>query len=149
MDRRGAVEIARGALATSMGFAANSKLEIAPYDQKPQLEWADNNVDKMIKEALQQRPDMAAAWARLRSSESAIREAKSNLWPTLRLEAGAAWKELYGSSTPLPNTGASRGYYNSGFEGQAGLMLKFSLFEGFALNNAIRRKQALAEIRQG
>ncbi len=145
VDRRGAVEIARGGLGTAMGLGANSKFEIAPYEQKPQLEWADINVDKVIKEALEKRPDMAAAWARLRSSESAVRESESNLWPTLNLEAGAAWKELYGSSTPLPNTGASRDYSNSGFEGRAGLVLKFSLFEGFSIDNAIRRKQALAD----
>ena len=143
VDSRGAVEIARGGLATSMGFGANSKLEIAPYEQKPRLEWADINVDKVIKEALQQRPDMAAAWASLRSSESAVSEAQSKLWPTLSLEAGAAWKELYGSSTPGP--GESRDYYNNGFEGRAGMVLKFSLFEGFSINNAIRRKQALAD----
>ena len=143
VGRRGAVEIARGALGTAMGLGANSKLEIAPYDQKPRLEWADNNVDKMIKAALEKRPDMAAAWAGLRSSESAVRESESNLWPTLNLEAGAAWKELYGRSTPGP--GESRDYYNNGFEGRAGVVLKFSLFEGFSINNAIRRKQALAD----
>ena len=136
VGRRGAVEIARGELGTAMGLGANSKLEIASYDQKPRLKWADNNVDKMIKEALEKRPDMAAAWASLRSSESAVRESESKLWPTLSLEAGAAWKELYGSSTPGP--GESRDYYNNGFEGRAGVVLKFSLFEGFSINNAIR-----------
>ena len=145
VDRRGAVEIARGALGTAMGLGANSKFEITPYEQKPRLEWADINVDKVIKEALEKRPDMAAAWASLRSSESEISQAKSNLWPTLSLEAGAAWKEIYGRSTPPANTGASRDYYNSGFVGQAGVVLKFPLFEGFSINNAIRRKQALAD----
>ena len=146
VDRRGVVAIAYGALATSMGLAANSKLDVAPSEQKPRLEWADINVDKVIEQALGQRPDMAAAWAKLRSSESAISEAESNLWPTLSLEAGASWKELHGSSTPPPNTGASTNFHNSGFEGQAGLVVRYSLFEGFAINNAIRRKQALADM---
>ena len=143
VGRRGAVEISRGKLGTAMGLGANSKFEIAPYEQKPRLEWADINVDKVIKGALEKRPDMAAAWARLRSAESAIRESESNLWPTLNLEAGAAWKELYGSSPP--SAGESRDYYNNGFEGQAGLVLKFSLFEGYAIKNAIRRRQAMAD----
>ena len=143
VGRRGAVEIARGGLATAMGLGANTKVEIAPYEQNPRLEWADINVDKMIKEALEKRPDMAAAWARLRSSESEISQAESNLWPTLSLEAGAAWKELYGRSTPSPWESAD--YHNNGFEGRAGLVLKFPLFEGFSIKNTIRRKQALAE----
>lgn len=145
VDRRGAVEIARGGLATSMGLAANTKLDIAPSEQEPRLEWADVNIDKVIDQALDQRPDMAAAWAKLRSSESAISEAESNLWPTLSLQAGAAWKEIHGRSPP-PNSGESEDFYNNGFEGRAGLVVTYPLFEGFALINAVRRKKALAEM---
>jgi len=145
VESRGVVNIARGTLATAMGLAANSKLNVVPSEQPPQLEWAEINVDKVIEEALKQRPDMAAAWANLRSSESAITEEESNLWPTLSLEAGAAWKEIYGRSTPT-NPRESENFYNNGFEGQASLVLRYSLFEGFAISNAIRRKQALADM---
>ncbi len=146
VDRRGAVEIARGGLATAMGLAANAKLNVAPSEQEPRLEWADVNIDNVIDQALDQRPDMAAAWARLRESESAVSVAESNLWPTLSLEADAAWKEIHGRSPPVPNSGESEGFDNSGFEGRAGLVLRYSLFEGFAFSNAVRRKKALAEM---
>lgn len=145
VESRGVVNIAHGALATAMGLAANSKLNVVPSEQKPQLEWANVNVDKVIEEALKQRPDMAAAWANLRSSESAIAEAESNLWPTLSLEAGAAWKEIHGR-TPTTNPLESESFHNNGFDGQAGLVIRYSLFEGFAISNAIRRKQALANM---
>jgi outer membrane protein len=144
VDRRGVVEISRGALATAMGLAANSKLDVVLSEQKPQLEWADINLDKVIDQALAQRPDMAAAWARLRASESAVSEAESDLWPTLSLEAGAAWKELHGRSAPSSSS-ESTDFSNRGFEGRAGLVLTYPLFEGFALSNAVRRKQALAD----
>ena len=128
-----------------MGLAANSKLDVALSGQKPQLEWADIDIDKLIDQALAQRPDMAAAWARLRASESAVSEAESDLWPTLSLDAGAAWKAIHGRNAPSSDSVRSD-FSNRGLEGRAGLVLTYPLFEGFALSNAVRRKQALADM---
>ena len=144
VDRRGVVKIARGTLATAVGLAANSPLKVVLSEQQPRLEWADIDLDTMIDQALSQRPDMAAAWAKLRARESDVSVAESNLLPTLSFEAGAAWKQLHGRSKP--SSSESEFYSNSGFEGQAGVVVSYPLFEGFALSNAVRRKKALAEL---
>ena len=78
----GNVDTARGVLATSVGWPANTPFDVAAMDDVP-MEVFDRSVDDLIEEAQHRRPDLAAVRAFLRRKEADLRQAESARWPTL------------------------------------------------------------------
>ena len=134
VDRRGRVAVARGELATAMGLPADVYLNISAEPGDPQIDRARADVDELIAQALAQRPALAAAVKRMRAAEFSAREADADLAPTLNLDAAVGWTQIYGP-----------GFTNSGVPYSASLIYSYPLFEGFALQNAARKKHALVE----
>ncbi len=134
VDLRGQVAVARGKLATAMGLPADMPLNLALEPGDPEIGRARADVDELIAQALAQRPALAAAVKRLKAAEFRASEAEADLAPTLNLDAGVGWTQIYGP-----------GFTNDGMPYSASLTLTYPLFEGFALQNAAKRKHALAE----
>tara|TARA_A100001015_G_C15033110_1_gene734418 strand:- start:2095 stop:3480 length:1386 start_codon:yes stop_codon:yes gene_type:complete len=131
INRSGQLAIARGKLATAIGYSANTRILVEEPLQSPFLVWEENDINKIINKALEQRPLMASAWASLYSSEAAVEVAESIMWPTLNLDAGAGWRDVNGN-----------GYSQKGYIYEGALSIQLPLFEGFSLRNNLKQMQA-------
>jgi outer membrane protein TolC len=81
---RGAERLARGALAQDLGISPTIvlKVEEAPHTLTPDA--LQEPVEKVIKRALVQRPDLLAQLATLKAADAQVRRAKDNYYPVLK-----------------------------------------------------------------
>lgn len=129
---RGAVESAHGALATAVGWDANTRFEVAPLPTSLVLEPVEESVDELIARARRKRPELGAYRAEVLRDDAQIAAAKAAFLP--ELVAGASYNrqapELGG-----PNDGAYDEY-------RYGIEVNVPLFEGFRRWNALRAAES-------
>ncbi len=131
----GTLQAARASLAVSMGLPANLPFDVAaPPDSTP-VGTVSENVDSLITEAVQSRPDLAAAEARARQAQASARAARSQLFPSLSLSGNAG--RVYSDVSQF--TGGSY---------SMGLSLQIPLFSGFSHQYAARAAEMSAEAAQ-
>lgn len=123
---RGNVDTGRGALATSVGWPANTPFDVAAIDEEP-MDVFERSVDDLIDEAQRRRPDLAAVRAFVRRKEADLRQAESARWPTLSTILSAGTTNVDGTIPP----GNDPNYI-------AGLQIQIPVFQGGALDNAAR-----------
>src|SRR5690606_15322312 len=129
---RGAVESAHGALATAVGWDANTRFEVAPLPTSLVLEPVEESGDELIARARRKRPELGAYRAEVLRDDPQIAAAKAAFLP--ELVAGASYNrqapELGG-----PNDGAYDEY-------RYGIEVNVPLFEGFRRWNALRAAES-------
>ena len=128
---RGRVQTIRGTLATAVGWPANTAFDVAGQLNDAPLDSINRGVEELIDEAQRSRPDLAAVRAFVRKKEADLRQAESARWPTLVGTAALGTENVDGSRLP----GSSPGY-------TAGVQLRIPVFQGGALENAVRGAQA-------
>lgn len=129
----GVVKIAYGTLANVMGMDANAQLKLADIPEvapDASFESATSDVDALISEARQRRPDLKAAQAQLAAAQSNVDYARASGLPTLSLGAGPSWL----NSDNISNNSNS-----------IGLTLTLPIFSGFETTYRVRSAQATAE----
>ena len=129
----GVVKIAYGTLANAMGMDASAPLKLAEIPQVAPNDTFDaetRDIDALISEARQRRPDLKAAEAKLSAAQSTIDYARASGQPTLSLGAGPSWQ----STDNISNNGNS-----------LGLTLSLPIFSGFATTYQVRSAQASAQ----
>ena len=129
----GVVKIAYGTLANVMGMDANAPLKIADIPQvapDASFESETRDIDALISEARQRRPDLKAAEAKLSAAQSGVDYARASGQPTLSLGAGPTWL----------NTDNVSSNGNS-----IGLTLSLPIFSGFETTYKVRSAQASAQ----
>ncbi|MDG2308696.1 MAG: TolC family protein [Candidatus Binatia bacterium] len=130
------VSDAEANLALAVGVPANQSIHIQPMEDVP-LELS-GSVDALIDVALAERPDLAARVEELRAQEAIAREAKADLYPVIYAAGNygldAWWYQFSGPPTVQSDTPV----WN------AGLGLRWSIFEGFERLNTIREAEAEA-----
>jgi outer membrane protein len=95
----GNVQAARAQLALALGLAANSKFDVAPdTGVAPVMKMAEN-IDSLIDRVVRDRPDVAAARALARQSQSQVRQVRSAALPVVGF--GAAAGNVQSGSTAL------------------------------------------------
>ena len=125
---RGAVDNARGALATAIGWPANARFEVADLPPDLPLDLVEADVDGLIARAQVMRPELGAARAQLLRAEAQIAGARAAFLP--ELVAGAS----YNRQSPQfggPNDGAFDQY-------RYGIEVNVPLFQGFQRWNLLR-----------
>lgn len=128
----GDVRNSLGTLANVMGLDANQPLLLASIDEaRPDVAF-DKDVDALIEEARQRRPDLKSAEAQFRAAQSNVNFTRNSGLPTLSLGAGPAWAETGNVS----NNSSS-----------IGLTVTLPLFSGFATTYRVRNAEAQAEAR--
>jgi len=141
-EAHGNLNIAKGTLAEALGFPADTEFEIAEPPQEVPGDISIEDVSELIEKALQQRPDIMAARANLRAKDAALREAVSDLWPTVNFgaSAGVTWYDYY------PSTNANvtlRNQRSSSYEGY--LSVNWDLFDGLVnINKKIEAEHLLS-----
>jgi outer membrane protein len=132
----GAVEIARGDLATTLGTSPAIAIHVQPLNQVPIPESIGDTVDQAIHRAFQERPDLMQQVADIRSANARVKEAHAAYYPTLNLNATPNTQLLFGSQQTLPWT------HTGGFYGGLTATLNWTLFDGGARKNNLARAEA-------
>ncbi len=129
---RGAVETSRGALATAVGWSADTAFDVADEPSELPLDALEQNVEDLIAVAKRNRPEFAAVEAFVRQRQAELREAQSDRFPQLfTVGQTARWW--------VRPDGLSSDFFTNYL---IGLQLQIPIFQGFALVNAVREARA-------
>ncbi|MGC8916780.1 MAG: TolC family protein [Thermoanaerobaculum sp.] len=130
----GQVETVRGALATAMGLPATVPLNVRAVLPEIRELAAAESVEKLVAQALAQRPEVQQARARELAAQAKVKEMRAEGLPSL-VFSGSANRTYY-----IPETTKSHSDNWS-----LGVALRFPLFTGFDRTYAIRQAQEQAE----
>ena len=131
----GAVHVAQGSLAVSMGIPVNAAYEPPVLTDSlcpDSLRMITQSIDTMIAVATRNRPDLEAARAQAAAAAAEVRVARSGLYPTVSLNANSGY-----TSSSLP-----------GFRGRTysvGLTFDLPAFTGLARQYSLRSASDLLE----
>jgi len=115
------IEARRAQLANVLGIEVSANLDIDENIAVLTDEQTNQKIDELINSALQRRPNVLAAYAKLRASEQESEAKLRTYLPTLSAVGSGSWANYFSSPyTGLPN-------YNYG----AALQLQWNLFDGF------------------
>lgn len=95
------------------------------------------SINDAIRQAMTTNPGVGEATANRRATESELRQSQGALLPQIRLEASAGPEKLHRYVTPAP---INNGVYQNGR--QASVVIRQTLFDGFASINEIWRQAA-------
>jgi outer membrane protein TolC len=116
VSAKSTVRIAEGALASAMGLKVSVPLDIVEIPESSRVRESEE-MDRLLDEAMKNRPELLAAVARIRSKQAGIEEAKSRWWPKVSASAGYGWID--------------DGFPPNQEQWSIGLGLSFPLFTGF------------------
>lgn len=138
---KGESKTSRADLARVLGIPADSRFEIKRPEKEFGLNVSEKDVSVLIEKSIESRPDIASARADLRSRESALSAAVSDLWPTLNLGGSASAGEYkYFGSEKSHIFNAKRDYGYTGY-----LSVNWDIFDGFYLYSKVKEAKALLE----
>lgn len=120
----GAVDVARGDLATTIGIAPDTPFKVQEIDALKLPSSVADSVDQEIDRAFQQRPDILQQFAHLRAAHAAIKQARSTYFPALSFKGDGGLARAYGQQDLFP------GSYAQGEVWTAELDLRWTLFDG-------------------
>ena len=120
----GAVDIARGDLATTLGVDPGTVFTVEGIDQLRLPSSIADSVDQEMNRAFSQRPDLLQQLARLHAANAIIKQARSEYFPTLSFKGDGGLARAYGQQDLLP------GSYAQGEVWNAELELRWNLFDG-------------------
>lgn len=128
----GAVKIAQGTLANVLGADPTRALSLMPMPPAAPGAGFEADVARLIEEARQRRPDLAAAEAQFRAAQAGVAAAQASHLPTLSLGVGAGRSHLSGQPT-----------YDSS---HVGLTLTIPIFSGFSTTYKVHAAEAQADV---
>lgn len=129
----GILKAAYGSLANVMGLDANRTLTLTARSMINIDRDMEQDINALIEQARQRRPDLIASEAQLRAAEASIAASRAAAKPTVSLSVSNSSQN--GSDISSSNTGS------------IGLSVSIPLFEGYAPSYRIRSAEALAETR--
>jgi TolC family type I secretion outer membrane protein len=130
IQAEGTAKTAEGTLANVMGLDANRLPSIvAPTARVPSRQF-ERDLDRLIAEARQARPDLAAAEAQVKAAEANVEAAKASGRPTISLST--TWNYTNANDSPVIHSSA------------IGVSVNIPLFTGFATTYRVRAAQAQA-----
>ena len=132
---KGQVKTAKAQLAKTIGVAADTEFDIADPDKPLPTGLSEDDVTKLINDAMEQRPDIAARRASVEAKKAAIKSADSALYPTISANAEAEG-DRYKYYNFAKDRDDSRTY-------SAYLSFDWDVFDGF--NNLSKRREAEME----
>ena len=120
----GAVDIARGDLATAVALAPGTVFKVQGIDELKLPSSIAGSVDQEIDRALSLRPDLLQQLARVRAADASIKQARSTYFPSLSFTGDGGLARAYGQQDLLP------GHYAQGEVWTTELELQWTLFDG-------------------
>jgi outer membrane protein TolC len=140
---QGAERTAYNTLVASMGVDPNGTIEVADNADRPLPAAPAQDVRALIEQALVSRPDILAAFGKVRAAEANLDKARATYWPTLQLSAqgyeNIGWWSVDGPFFRLTQPGMN-----------ALLSLQLPIFDGGARQANVETARAeLAAARAG
>jgi outer membrane protein len=120
----GAIDVARGDLATALGVDPGTVFTVEGIDQLKLPSSIADSVDQEMDRAFSQRPDLLQQLARLRAANASIKQARAEYFPTLNFKGDGGLARAYGQQDLFP------GSYAQGEVWTAQLELRWNLFDG-------------------
>ncbi|WP_153110865.1 TolC family protein [Propionivibrio limicola] len=127
----GVVKTTLGTLANVMGLDANQPLTLAEIPRAAPETTFERDLDALIAEARQRRPDLQAAESQVKAAQASVDYARAVGLPTLSLSGGPGWQD----------TGAISSHSNA-----VGLTLTVPFFSGFNTTYNVRSAQARVDV---
>jgi len=124
VSARNTRRIVEGTLVSALGLKVSIPIEIADIPESGYPHEVEN-MGRLLDEAAKNRPELLAAVAKVKSSESAIQEVSSQYWPKVTANAGYGWVD----DTFFPNSN----------QWSVGLGLSVPLFTGFKRGYQVER----------
>jgi outer membrane protein TolC len=130
------VEDAQANLATALGLPANLRIRVAGLEHEAIPAGLEGQVDDLIQQAIQSRPDLAANVATVRAGKAQLEGARSEFMPEIDV-SGFYGEQNWGYSfNNQPHITANTPEYS------ALLALKWNIFTGFSRINRVREDEA-------
>lgn len=127
-SRKGNDQIARGDLATVVGWSANASYGIAKEPSQLPVKDMVRDIDQLIEEAKANRPDIGVAQATVRQMEAEMKDAKTLPFPKLNASGTMQTMKARGGSATWSAYG--------------GVQLQIPIFAGFSMRNALKAARA-------
>lgn len=130
-------------LAEAMGLRPDMQLHTVPLEKHDLPADSEHSADDIIDSALQNRPDLAARLATLRSKDAEIRKAEANYWPQLSLALQGGWKlwNYHNAEQTTQQVGYEQVSTSQPLM-SAGVSMNWNLFEGFSGINSVKSAEA-------
>jgi outer membrane protein TolC len=119
-------------LANVLGFDAQQNIRLADAPAIPADLNFQRDVDALINEARQRRPDLQAAEAQVKAAEANVDVARAQGRPSITLGTGPSWQDVGGVVTN---------------GGNVGVAITVPIFSGFETNYRVRSAAAQAEVK--
>ncbi|HEY1743986.1 MAG TPA: TolC family protein [Granulicella sp.] len=132
----GIEKTAFGDLATVIAARPTRSFKVQALDDLHIPDSLDQSVEDAIESAFQQRPDLLAERAKVKAAHAEVEHATSAYFPTLSFEGEGGWVRAWGQQKPYPGTYAQTRTY------EAGLSLKWTVFDGFRRENRVSQAKA-------
>jgi len=123
-EAKGTLETARADLAEALGLPADTKFRVAPPSWKIPQCLSEEDISRLIEDALSRRPDIASSRATLKAKAASVRDKFSDLLPSLSV-GGAATRDFTDTFGAGSKT-SSRYHEYSGL-----LKVTWDAFDGF------------------
>ena len=141
-DSRGSVIQAKADLTTNLGISPSYALQLIDLSKLPLPKGLEQSVEKIVDEALEQRPDLMARLAELRAREAEVKKARAEFWPKVSL-GGSLGNQYWGNVQTTPPGNES--YSASNLVGSGMLTMEWTLFDGFERDHAVQEAEAKKE----
>ena len=128
----GTLKTAYGTLANVMGLSASQPLKLAPASQSRPFEQIDQDINALIEQARNLRPDLLASEAQLKAALASVDARRASAKPTVSVAMSNNYQD--GNQLSASNNTA------------LGMTVTIPLFNGFSPTYAIRSAQANAEV---
>ena len=133
VQAEGALRTALGTLSNAMGLAANTPLKLAEAPVVTPSADYTGQLDPLVAQAIEARPDLAAAAANLRAAQTDVEAARAAGRPNLSANASQSYSDKGRSERDTTSIGLS---------------VSVPIFEGFATTYRVRAAEAQIEARR-
>lgn len=141
-DARGSVIQIRADLTTNLGISPSYSLQLIDLSKLPLPAALVQSVEKIVDQALEQRPDLMARLAELRAREAEVKKARAEFWPKISLR-GMVGNQYWGNVHTNPP--GNEIYSANSMVNTAMLTVEWTLFDGFERSNAVHEAEAKKE----
>jgi outer membrane protein len=134
---RGAEEIARGDLATTLAIAPTVRIRVQSLDELPAPEIPDDSIEQLLDRALEKRPDLWQQLAQVEAATGRVREARAAYYPSVKFQTSVDELFLLGRQERVPSVGTAF------LSWAAGVRLDWTIFDGGARKNNLLKAEAI------
>ncbi len=143
---KGSVATGRVSLTASVGLLADKAVDIAPLENGPAAELIQSSATELVQRALAHRPDMLEAVEEVRASQYEVKQARSDFFPKITLDAEEQYTRTSNSPGSAAGVTAASANSTNGSTYLVELSLTWNLFDAGARRS--RYRQAQSQVRE-